>query len=237
MERNEIERKWALIAAISFLSIVLFYLLEDIIICYQIYGHFAVTLLDYPGNVFYFGILLVLSVALFLRNKTVLLIGAGAMVAYGVYWLIDYFAFYYFCDILGYLVLVILVILSIKKNEIVTKIWFIPSVLYIVGTCIEWIRYGYFSNLEGVWASMVLTLAEIAGLFFTGMWLSETMAPATNSLNGYSPFNTNVDSAMPADDSELIGGADRIRMYKELLDSGIITQEEFEQKKKQILGL
>ena len=31
--------------------------------------------------------------------------------------------------------------------------------------------------------------------------------------------------------------ADMLKSYKELLDSGIITQEEFDQKKKQVLGL
>jgi hypothetical protein len=35
----------------------------------------------------------------------------------------------------------------------------------------------------------------------------------------------------------VIGGADKLKMYKELLDSGIITQEEFDAKKKQVLGL
>ena len=32
-------------------------------------------------------------------------------------------------------------------------------------------------------------------------------------------------------------GADEIKKYKELLDMGIITQEEFDAKKKQLLGL
>jgi predicted Zn-dependent peptidase len=31
--------------------------------------------------------------------------------------------------------------------------------------------------------------------------------------------------------------ADQIKKYKELLDSGVITQEEFDAKKKQLLGL
>ena len=31
--------------------------------------------------------------------------------------------------------------------------------------------------------------------------------------------------------------ADELKKYKELLDSGIITQEEFDAKKKQLLGL
>ena len=34
-----------------------------------------------------------------------------------------------------------------------------------------------------------------------------------------------------------IGAADEIRRYKELLDEGVITQEEFEQKKTQLLNL
>ena len=34
-----------------------------------------------------------------------------------------------------------------------------------------------------------------------------------------------------------ISSADEIKKYKELLDSGIITQEEFDLKKKQLLGL
>jgi len=34
-----------------------------------------------------------------------------------------------------------------------------------------------------------------------------------------------------------ISSADEIRKYKELFDDGIITKEEFEQKKKQLLGL
>jgi hypothetical protein len=34
-----------------------------------------------------------------------------------------------------------------------------------------------------------------------------------------------------------VSGADEILKYKSLLDSGIITQEEFEAKKKQLLGL
>ena len=31
--------------------------------------------------------------------------------------------------------------------------------------------------------------------------------------------------------------ADELKKYKDLLDSGVITQEEFDEKKKQLLGL
>ena len=36
---------------------------------------------------------------------------------------------------------------------------------------------------------------------------------------------------------EVLSTADELRMFKELLDDGIITQEEFDAKKKQLLGL
>ena len=49
--------------------------------------------------------------------------------------------------------------------------------------------------------------------------------------------NTNqkidISSAAPVASSN----ADEIKKYKELLDAGIITQEEFDAKKKQLLGL
>ena len=36
--------------------------------------------------------------------------------------------------------------------------------------------------------------------------------------------------------TQAVSGADEIKKYKELLDMGIITQEEFDKKKQQILG-
>ena len=46
-----------------------------------------------------------------------------------------------------------------------------------------------------------------------------------------------VYSAQPASPISNYGNADEIKKYKELLDSGVITQEEFDAKKKQLLGL
>ena len=37
--------------------------------------------------------------------------------------------------------------------------------------------------------------------------------------------------------SAYIGSADELKKYKDLLDCGVITQEEFDAKKKQLLGL
>ena len=38
-------------------------------------------------------------------------------------------------------------------------------------------------------------------------------------------------------DNANAGNADELKKYKDLLDSGVISQEEFDAKKKQLLGL
>ena len=54
-------------------------------------------------------------------------------------------------------------------------------------------------------------------MLFSGLWLYST---------------AKIEYVAP-----LINGADRIKIYKDLLDSGAITQEEFEEKKKEALGI
>ena len=46
-----------------------------------------------------------------------------------------------------------------------------------------------------------------------------------------------VDSDEKKEDSKTLSAADEIRQYKQLFDDGIITEEEFQAKKKQLLGL
>lgn len=46
----------------------------------------------------------------------------------------------------------------------------------------------------------------------------------------------NKDSSQSASSAPAISPADEIKKFKELLDAGILTQEEFDAKKKQLLG-
>ena len=82
-----------------------------------------------------------------------------------------------------------------------------------------------------------MTIAEIVALAFAGMWLKDDITTvAVAPVNEYATFNPQgYSSTISSNDA--IGGADKLMMYKELLDSGTITQEEFNVKKKQILGL
>lgn len=44
-------------------------------------------------------------------------------------------------------------------------------------------------------------------------------------------------NAQPTQPAKTVTSADELRIYKDLLDSGAITQDEFDQKKKEILGM
>ena len=49
--------------------------------------------------------------------------------------------------------------------------------------------------------------------------------------------NAQVEAAQMQNNTSVNSNADELKKYKELLDSGVISQEEFDAKKKQILGL
>ena len=87
---------------------------------------------------------------------------------------------------------------------------------------------------------MLLGITEIVAILFVSIWLKENIAPAkaktATPVNECATFNPqNVSSGSVSTD--MIGGADKLKLYKDLLDSGAITQEEFDIKKKQILGM
>lgn len=102
-------------------------------------------------------------------------------------------------------------------------------------------------TLFGKRVDLPISQISVAG---TGMFKRVTIATSSGSINFYGVANQNEVFSII---SELIvkrqeetktatvkgpeSGSDELKKYKELLDSGIITQEEFDAKKKQILGI
>ena len=76
-------------------------------------------------------------------------------------------------------------------------------------------------------------LTESAALLFAGFWLVDEYKPEiiTEDLT----FSTASVTPTTVSAQSTIGGADKLMTYKKLLDEGVITQEEFEEKKKQVL--
>jgi hypothetical protein len=196
---------------------------------------------DTFSMIFWLAIIL-MAIALFVRNEKMVIVAAAVNILWWGNFVISgircsgkkYFSVYNIyitMSIFAYLALIVILLLALNGNVVVRKIWFIAAVLIFIGYLIDWIYWGYFSQISTCWISMLHNIEEIAGLFFIGLWVKNdvlTSAIETKTVSKQA-ISSNVAPA------EIFGGADKLKMYKELLDSGAITKEEFEEKKKQII--
>lgn len=229
MAKTENAKKFSLIAAICYTI----YAIYKVIISVSNSDYATITALGVIFPIAALG----MAVTLFMKNKKAVVAAAGVNALLGTYSIINYLSLGNLCDFVAYAGAVVLIALSIKGNSAVKKIWFVPALVLLVGCVIGWIKYGSFRYLSVQWRPILFSIVEIAALLFAGMWLKEDAMPAEAApVNEYATFNPQAVCSAPAP-SSTIGGADKLKMYKDLLDSGVLTQEEFDAKKKQILGL
>lgn len=214
-------------------------------LCFAVY-----TLLEIIPNItsFYYGDdlsttasillwigLIGLTITIFIRNKKAVLISAGIT---GLAYLLSnirYFPFYSILTLLSYITFIFVILLSGKEDKRVKRTWFLPSLLSIV-SCIFIITYYHYDFFNtppynwsySGWAQLLTALFKTAAIFFACLWLKEDLSPIV--------FRSSSKKPVSAATVSEIGGAEKLKAIKELLDTGAITQEEFEQKKKQILG-
>ena len=232
MTKTESGKKYALIAAICYAVYAIYNIINRII--YVSNSEYATITVF---NILFWIGMLGMAVALFVKNQKIVIAAAGVNALLGAYYIVTYFSLWNLCDFLAYTSVVVFVVLTLKGHDVVKKIWFIPAAVLLLGCVIGWITGGYFEFLSAAWKSMLVSIVEIVALLFAGMWVKEIVAPAEASpVNEYATFNPQSINSTPAS-SSAIGGADKLKMYKDLLESGTITQEEFDAKKKQILGL
>ena len=119
--------------------------------------------------------------------------------------------------------LAILAPIRFKNGKIYSILPFITIVLMVVFSVICGIKdnWGYCAPIS--WLFYIEMLFLIATAVIALMKCSSKVKEE--------PLKVKVVSASN------IGNADELKKYKELLDSGVITQEEFDAKKKQLLGL
>ncbi len=217
--------------------------------CYAIYGLYnMINRITYVQNSEYASItalniifwvaMLGMAVALFLKNEKVVVAAAGVNALLDLYDLTSYFSLWNLFAFIAYALVVALILLTLKKNAIAQKIWFASGAALLLGNLIGWIDHRYFSYISGTWKSILFSLVEIGGLILIGLWVKEHDFVSTQNepINEYAKFNPQTVYSSSVSNNT-IGGADKLKMYSELLESGTITQEEFDAKKKQILGL
>lgn len=245
MTKSESGKKYALVAAICYVVCATYNIINRIIYVSNS-DYDSITVLD----VLYWIAIIGMAVALFTKKDKILLGAVGINALLGAYYIISYFSYFslwnllfslrYLLNFVSYAALTALLVLALKGNVSVKKIWFVPGAAASLGCLIGWIQYGYFSYISATWKMMFFNVIEIAAIFFIGMWLKESVAPvnaeSAEPINEYATFNPQAVYSGGAS-ADALGSADKLKMYKDLLDSGTITQEEFDAKKKQILGL
>lgn len=215
MIRWKESKTYALVSAACF-AILGLYNIVNAIIARREYESAAVML----PFAFLLLVCLALAAALLLRRRPAVLAAAAAMALFDLYSLVISFGLPTLCGFLAYVALAALAALSQKENETVKKLWFLPGALLLMGNLFGWVLGGYFSMLAYAWRAMLFSLVEVGALTAAGWWI---VAP-------------DEEAKEPSAPRAVIGTADQLKACKELLDAGVITQEEFEAKKREILG-
>ena len=217
-------------------------------ICYILYG--ITILIDWVIPSFrrqeylmafmpivFFGGLIGLAVAHMLGNKKAAVIAAVVTVLYWVYRLTIWFCAWNIFGFLAAVSLVLLFVFALKGNDIVKKLWFAPAVFMLAYHIIniiqinEIIDFSYYFSVRLLLRVCFPLFVIIAGLILTGLWLkngSSESEATTAAMNSQAISRTSVYSSA-------VSVADKLKTYKDLLDCGAITEEEFKAKKSELL--
>lgn len=217
-------------------------------ICYILYG--ITILIDWviPSfrrqeylmafmSIVFFGGLIGLAVAHMLGNKKAAVIAAGVTVLYWVYRLTIWFCAWNIFGFLAAVSLVLLFVFALKGNDVVKKLWFAPAVFMLAYHVIniiqinEIIDFSYYFSIRLLLDICFPLFVTIAGLILTGLWLkndSSESEATTAAMNSQAVSQTYVHSSA-------VSVADKLKTYKDLLDCGAITEEEFKAKKSELL--
>lgn len=97
----------------------------------------------------------------------------------------------------------------------------------IIGALLGLWLFGVIEIFDGYWGTMIFWIAGI-GLFVGGLVMS---------IVAYTQGDASQPTSTASAVRPVVDPADELKKYKDLLDTGAITQEEFDVKKKQLLNL
>ena len=239
MDKSKKAKIYATVAAICFVIATLFSVRRDLVFS----AAYDDCSLSWQRDIVWWLIYGCFAVLFFIKKKNIVfLIPAGMGFLIEIYYLIDqmkvinFFDIEYFLMAAVYASLLVLFLFNVipllrKNAEIITKILcFVPAGLSMVHI----IYKVYIGTMA--WDYRLICIASSVGFLFAGMWLRKTV-PVQNKAetvndNPYLKFDPSSCQSAPS-----TAGADTLKTYKDLLDSGAITQEEFDAKKKEILNL
>lgn len=150
-----------------------------------------------------------------------------------------FYAFFTIFTFIGYICFFVLLIFGISYNnkyEIVKKMWFIPALVLFLAFLFNLASDCSIENAD-IYCSNgfskddlgFLSFFEMLAVFFGGLWVYSINYTKEDDIIESKLKNSNYEKKV---DSTL-----EIKKYKELLDQGAITQEEYEMKKKELLNI
>lgn len=133
--------------------------------------------------------------------------------------------------IVAAIVYLLLMIASInpKSAKTLCTLATVFAIIRLIVLMVRNINEGYGITFGPVlWGLVMAAGAMLLGLTYDGIAKKNAISKATNSSGGdYSPVQAVVEDS----------NVDKLMRLKAFLDDGVITQEEFDEKKKQLLGL
>lgn len=192
-------------------------------------------------------ICIVFFVALLLCNAKVLLAAMALHVLYNLYGLIDYFYITSIIYLIASILLLAIALSVLKDKYNLQRFWYLPAILYAHSFIIVIILdCQYYMN---EYPSLYSTAGEVfkyGGIKFVRILMWGIIPAAAYALVGlwlkvadHSPTSNPVKAA-PATSPSCPSQAEtieRLKEYKALLDCGAITEEEFQEKKRNLLGM
>lgn len=242
MEKSNIKRVFSIISAICFLAYGIWYLINDLSYINNSYNTDSVN--------FYSIVRIILSIAFcmlavtfMLNKKNNILLGASGfyllmyiILTFGSSDTIDILL--RFASTILFIDILINVVPLLNKYINITKILsFIPAILIVISFIVDVIQTSNWFSSNGMDFRMsdlgfdfiIVNLLLIIGYLFAGLWLS-------NFEFGKAKNTTTTTTQYQPVQQKKTSDADKLLTYKKLLDNGSITQEEFEQKKSEVLN-
>ena len=198
------------------------------IILWLILGLAAGTTFTPLSVIIHLAVVICFVLAAYLDMKYLYLAFPISLIILGIAWR-PYYTFWYLLAGVILLVCLILWILPDKKNNIHRFLWIGAAVvlgLFLIRDLVYIIQDEVFDwNKPLVFRWLVEDIYAVAITVLTGMWIQ------------ISEPTVMTDHASPvAQEPDISSKVERLNNVKMLLDSGIITQEEFDNKKAEILG-
>ena len=193
----------------------------------------------------------VLYCAAFLAFACVLLIGRRTVAVFAAavfYALLNLpnirFGIYGIFNSYGALLLAVLaagsMLPALKKNafKMIKRTWFLPAIYFFLDFAVRqlvYVQLGLFYDIVRL-PSTFIRLLEFIGFFLMGLWFQAL--PAGIELQKEAVIEINTESYLK-NQAETFGEtgieiADSLNTYQSLVNSGLMTKEEFEEKKRQM---